>query len=204
MKLHPRRALRHRLHPRRPGARPVDRRDHHADLPDLDLRAGGAGPAQGLRVRAHAATRRAPRSKPTSRRSRAARPASRSPRAWPPSAPSRRCSRPATTSSSPTTRTAARTACSSKVLTRYGLSFTYVDTVDLDAVERAIEPATRMLFVETPTNPMMRLTDIAALRPLAHAPRRCALVVDNTFASPTSSGRSRSAPTSSSTARRST
>src|SRR5438128_8815069 len=44
-----------------------------------------------------------------------------------------------------------------KVLTRYQLSFTYVDTSQLDAVERAMTPATRMLFVETPTNPVMRL-----------------------------------------------
>src|SRR5678815_685878 len=49
-----------------------------------------------------------------------------------------------------------------KVLTRYQLSFSYVDTSSLDEVERAITPATRMLFVETPTNPIMRLTDLAA------------------------------------------
>src|SRR6195256_4591680 len=42
-----------------------------------------------------------------------------------------------------------------KVLTRYQLSFSYVDTSTLDAVERAITPATRMLFVETPTHPIM-------------------------------------------------
>src|SRR5205809_6156923 len=47
-----------------------------------------------------------------------------------------------------------------KVLTRYQLSFTYIDTSDLDEVERAMTPATRMLFVETPTNPVMRLTDL--------------------------------------------
>src|SRR5438034_11369138 len=46
-----------------------------------------------------------------------------------------------------------------KVLTRYQLSFTYVDTADLAATERAFTPATKMLFVETPTNPIMRLTD---------------------------------------------
>src|SRR5437762_1945333 len=46
-----------------------------------------------------------------------------------------------------------------KVLRRYELSFSYVDTSDLAAVEAAITPATRMLFVETPTNPVMRLTD---------------------------------------------
>src|SRR6059036_3583676 len=45
-----------------------------------------------------------------------------------------------------------------KVLQRYGLTFTYVDTSKLDDVERAFTPATRMLFVETPTNPVMRIT----------------------------------------------
>jgi cystathionine beta-lyase/cystathionine gamma-synthase len=70
-----------------------------------------------------------------------------------------------------------------KVLTRYQLTFTYVDTSDLDAVERAILPATRMLFVETPTNPVMRITDLRAAADLAHR-HRLRLVVDNTFASP--------------------
>jgi cystathionine beta-lyase/cystathionine gamma-synthase len=70
-----------------------------------------------------------------------------------------------------------------KVLTRYQLSFTYVDTSNLNDVERAITPATRMLFVETPTNPIMRLTDLRAAADLAHR-RNLRLVVDNTFASP--------------------
>src|SRR5712691_118729 len=70
-----------------------------------------------------------------------------------------------------------------KVLTRYQLSFTYVDTSQLDAVERAVTPATRMLFVETPTNPVMRLTDLRAAAELAHR-HGARLVVDNTFASP--------------------
>src|SRR3954453_15307212 len=48
-----------------------------------------------------------------------------------------------------------------RVLTRYQLSFSYVDTADLDAVERAFTPATRLLFVETPSNPLMRITDVA-------------------------------------------
>src|SRR5205823_3899000 len=52
-----------------------------------------------------------------------------------------------------------------------------------DEVERAITPATRMLFVETPTNPVMRLTDLRAAADLAHR-RNVRLVVDNTFASP--------------------
>jgi cystathionine beta-lyase/cystathionine gamma-synthase len=70
-----------------------------------------------------------------------------------------------------------------KVLTRYQLAFTYVNTSDLDAVERAMTPATRMLFVETPTNPIMSLTDLAAAAELAHR-HHARLVVDNTFASP--------------------
>src|SRR5579872_7200692 len=70
-----------------------------------------------------------------------------------------------------------------KVLTRYELEFSYVDTSDLAAVERAFRPATRMLFVETPTNPIMRLTDLRAAADLAHR-HEVRLVVDNTFASP--------------------
>jgi len=70
-----------------------------------------------------------------------------------------------------------------KVLTRYQLSFSYVDTSRLDLVEAAMRPETRMLFLETPTNPVMRLTDIAAAARTAHA-RGVRLVVDNTFASP--------------------
>jgi len=70
-----------------------------------------------------------------------------------------------------------------KVLTRYQLSFTYVDTSDLDATGRAFTPTTRMLFVETPSNPIMRITDLRAAAELAHR-RNARLVVDNTFASP--------------------
>ena len=70
-----------------------------------------------------------------------------------------------------------------KVLTRSQLSFSYVDTSKLDLVERAITPATRMLFVETPSNPIMTLTDLRAAADLAHR-HDVRLVVDNTFASP--------------------
>jgi cystathionine gamma-lyase/cystathionine beta-lyase/cystathionine gamma-lyase/homocysteine desulfhydrase len=70
-----------------------------------------------------------------------------------------------------------------KVLTRYQLTFSYVDTSKLDEVECAMTPATRMLFVETPTNPVMRLTDLRAAADLAHR-HNVRLVVDNTFASP--------------------
>jgi cystathionine beta-lyase/cystathionine gamma-synthase len=70
-----------------------------------------------------------------------------------------------------------------KVLTRYQLTFSYIDTSRLDLVERAFTPATRMLFVETPTNPIMTLTDLKAAADLAHR-HDVRLVVDNTFASP--------------------
>jgi cystathionine beta-lyase/cystathionine gamma-synthase len=70
-----------------------------------------------------------------------------------------------------------------RVLRRYGLRFTYVDTSDSSTVAAAIEPATKMVFLETPTNPVMRLTDIAAVAAITR-PRGVTLVVDNTFASP--------------------
>ena len=70
-----------------------------------------------------------------------------------------------------------------KVLTRSRLSFSYVDTSRLDLVEQAITPVTRMLFVETPTNPILTLTDLRQAADLAHR-RNLRLVVDNTFASP--------------------
>src|SRR6476661_177665 len=70
-----------------------------------------------------------------------------------------------------------------KVLTRYKLEFSYVDTSRLDLVERAMRPNTKMLFVETPTNPVLRLTDLKKAAELAHA-HNARLVVDNTFASP--------------------
>jgi len=70
-----------------------------------------------------------------------------------------------------------------KVRTRYQLGFTYVDMADRAALERAFTPTTRFLFAETPSNPLMKLTDLAAVAELAHA-RGAKLVVDNTFASP--------------------
>ena len=70
-----------------------------------------------------------------------------------------------------------------KVMTRYGIKFTYVDTSDLRAVKSAITPETKLVFIETPTNPVLRLTDIAAVADLAHS-KGAILAVDNTFASP--------------------
>jgi cystathionine beta-lyase/cystathionine gamma-synthase len=69
-----------------------------------------------------------------------------------------------------------------KVYRRYGLEFTWVDLDDLDAVKAAFRPETKLLWLETPTNPLMKLADIAALAQLA--PERVLVAVDNTFASP--------------------
>jgi cystathionine beta-lyase/cystathionine gamma-synthase len=70
----------------------------------------------------------------------------------------------------------------SKVLTRYGITFTYVDMSDLAAVGAALAPNTKLIWVETPTNPLLRLADLSAIAALR--PRGCSLAVDNTFASP--------------------
>ena len=70
-----------------------------------------------------------------------------------------------------------------KVLSKYQLSFSYVDTSRPEEIQRAMRPETRLLFVETPTNPVLRLSDIARCAEIAHA-RDVKLVVDNTFASP--------------------
>ena len=70
-----------------------------------------------------------------------------------------------------------------RILSRLGLSFTFVDTRTVGAVERALTPQTKLLFVETPTNPLMRLADLAALGALAQD-RKLLFVVDNTFATP--------------------
>jgi cystathionine beta-lyase/cystathionine gamma-synthase len=88
-----------------------------------------------------------------------------------------------------------------KVLTRYGLSFTYADTSNPESVRQAIRPETKMLWVETPTNPLLKVTDLTAMAAIA---KEHGLIfgVDSTFATPVS--RSNWAPTSSSTARPST
>jgi cystathionine beta-lyase/cystathionine gamma-synthase len=70
-----------------------------------------------------------------------------------------------------------------KVLSRMGLTFTFVDTRDPKQVEAAVTPRTKMLYGETPTNPMMRLADLAAMGAIAKA-HRLLFVVDNTFTTP--------------------
>ncbi len=66
---------------------------------------------------------------------------------------------------------------------RFGLTFTFVDTTKLADVKQALMASTRLLWIETPTNPLMRVTDIEALCRLAHS-RGVDVAVDNTFASP--------------------
>jgi cystathionine gamma-lyase/cystathionine beta-lyase/cystathionine gamma-lyase/homocysteine desulfhydrase len=71
----------------------------------------------------------------------------------------------------------------SKVLEKYGLQFTYVDTTSIDAVRGAMRKETKIVYLESPTNPMMRITDIAACAAIAHK-GGAMVVVDNTFCSP--------------------
>lgn len=70
-----------------------------------------------------------------------------------------------------------------RVRRKFGLDFTYVDTSRLETIEPAITPKTKYLFLETPTNPMLRITDLAAASEIAHR-HNVRVIVDNTFASP--------------------
>jgi Cystathionine beta-lyases/cystathionine gamma-synthases len=77
----------------------------------------------------------------------------------------------------------------SKVLANFGVTFAYVDTTDPETVRAAVTPATRMLFVETPTNPTMEISDLRALAGVALSEgkrigAKIRVVVDNTFATP--------------------
>ena len=70
-----------------------------------------------------------------------------------------------------------------QVMSGFGLEFTYIDTSDANNVERAIRKNTRMVYVETPTNPMMRLSDLTDISAICRR-KKVSLVVDNTFMSP--------------------
>jgi len=70
-----------------------------------------------------------------------------------------------------------------RVRRKFGLDFTYVDTSRLELIEPALTPKTKYLFLESPTNPLLRVTDIAAASEIAHR-HDVRVVVDNTFASP--------------------
>ncbi|MCA9777933.1 MAG: cystathionine gamma-synthase [Candidatus Eremiobacteraeota bacterium] len=70
-----------------------------------------------------------------------------------------------------------------KVMDGFGITARFVDTSDIKAVQEAITPKTRMIWVETPTNPLLKISDLRALAELAKA-HRAYMVVDNTFMSP--------------------
>jgi cystathionine beta-lyase/cystathionine gamma-synthase len=70
-----------------------------------------------------------------------------------------------------------------QILAGYGIEFTYVDTSDARNVERAIRKSTRMVYVETPTNPLMTISDLREISEICHS-NKVELVVDNTFMSP--------------------
>ena len=71
----------------------------------------------------------------------------------------------------------------SRVCEKFGLQFTYVDTSRVEAVRDAVRPETKIVYLETPTNPMMTVTDLAACADIAHK-AGALVVVDNTFCSP--------------------
>ncbi len=72
-----------------------------------------------------------------------------------------------------------------KVLRRFNLDFTFADTTDPESVADALTPSTRLVWLETPTNPFLRITDIRAVAEIVHAhENKPLLVVDNTFATP--------------------
>lgn len=71
----------------------------------------------------------------------------------------------------------------SKVLNRIGIESTFVDTTNLDAVRAAIQPNTKALYIETPTNPLLKVTDIEACAQLAKE-KGLLTIVDNTFSTP--------------------
>jgi len=69
-------------------------------------------------------------------------------------------------------------------ITRYGVEVTFVDTRDIENVKKAMKPNTKLVYIETPANPNMYITDIKALAEIVHKQKDCKLMVDNTFATP--------------------
>ena len=194
-----RQGLRHPRRPRRRSARSRHGRRGAADLAGHHLRAGGRRQAAGLRVQ--------PQRQPHPRRARdpPRRAGGRVPRVRVRVGPGRR-GRPAppgrrraTTCCSPTTPTAAPSAWPSRSTPRPACVVDTVDLTDLDAVAAAWQPGTRMVWVETPSNPWLRIVDIEAISALAHergARRGRRQHLRHAGAAAT---RSRSAPTSSCT-----
>jgi cystathionine gamma-lyase len=71
-----------------------------------------------------------------------------------------------------------------QVLANFAIEFDYVDTADVATVRAAMKPNTRMIFIETPANPTLKLTDVKAMAELAHEREGVLLAVDNTFLTP--------------------
>jgi cystathionine beta-lyase/cystathionine gamma-synthase len=71
----------------------------------------------------------------------------------------------------------------SKVFEKFGIKFIYIDTTNVDTIKKTITDKTKLIWLETPTNPLMNITDIAAVAAIAK-PGKILLAVDNTFASP--------------------
>lgn len=69
-------------------------------------------------------------------------------------------------------------------LTRMGVEVTFVDMTDLEAVTNALQPNTQVVYLETPANPTLKLSDISAIAKIAHRNSDCLVIVDNTFCSP--------------------
>lgn len=69
-------------------------------------------------------------------------------------------------------------------LTRYGVDVTFVDMTDLDAVQKALRPDTKAVYLETPANPTLKIMDIETISAMAHQIEGCQVVVDNTFCTP--------------------
>lgn len=71
-----------------------------------------------------------------------------------------------------------------KIVRHYGVNFSYVDTTDLDSLSAAMRPETKMVFIESPTNPLMAITDIRGVARIVRKAKNARLVVDNTFMTP--------------------
>lgn len=71
-----------------------------------------------------------------------------------------------------------------KILCNFGISYTRVDTTNVEEIEKAIRPNTTLVYVETPANPTLKISDIKAISDMVHAHKYITLIVDSTFASP--------------------
>ena len=123
------------------------------------------------------------RSKRTSWPSKAGRSPGRRARAWPRSRRPCSCCGRATTWSRVTISTAAPIGCSRPSCAQFGISFSFVDMSDEAAVRAAVRPETRMLWIETPSNPLLHIVDIRAMVAIGRE-RGLLTVADNTFLSP--------------------